>query len=104
MKSFKIIIDEDALTDLQRATNWYNERVENLGARFKKQVKRQIAGLKKNAIGFTIRYRKIHCLPVKKFPYIIHYSVDEAKSVVKILAIIHTSRDPDIWETKTKSF
>ncbi|HZY36040.1 MAG TPA: type II toxin-antitoxin system RelE/ParE family toxin [Mucilaginibacter sp.] len=97
------MIDEDALMDLQEATDWYNGRAENLGSRFKKQVKRQIAGLKKNAIGFNIRYAKIHCLPVKKFPYIIHYSVDEAKSVVKILAIIHTSRDPDIWEKKTKT-
>ena len=68
MKSFKIIIDEDALLDLQEATIWYNGRLENLGSRFKKQVKRQIVGLKKNAIGFNIRYEKIHCLPVKKVP------------------------------------
>jgi len=39
---------------------------------------------------------------VEKFPFLIHYIIDEDSRVVNVYAIIHTSRNPKIWERKTK--
>lgn len=42
-------------------------------------------------------------MPIEKFPYMVHFTVDEKNGIVKILAVIHTSRNPDIWDEKTKN-
>jgi hypothetical protein len=39
MNTYKLKIDEEALQDIQNATDWYNEQLEGLGTRFQKQVK-----------------------------------------------------------------
>ena len=100
MKSYKIIIDADALQDIQDAPDWYNEQSAGLGSRFQKQVKSQINSLK-NAVGsYSIRYADVHCMLIKKFPFLVHFVVHEEKKLVEIFAVIHTSRNPKIWEQK----
>ncbi|MDR3695706.1 type II toxin-antitoxin system RelE/ParE family toxin [Mucilaginibacter sp.] len=103
MKSYKIVLDRDALSDLKESEDWYNKRVANLGTRFKNVVKKQISALRKNAGGYNVRYRKVHCMPIKKLPFLVHFTVDEVNLTIKVLAIIHTSRSPDIWDDKTQN-
>jgi plasmid stabilization system protein ParE len=102
MKSFRIVIDDAALSDIKEAANWYDKHGENLGSRFKKSVKQQINIIKSNADSYSVRYKNVHCALVKKFPFLIHFVIDEKNHVVKILAVIHSSRSPDIWQEKTK--
>ena len=100
MKVYKIRIDQKAISDIQEATNWYNKRLPKLGTRFQQVVKRQIGTLKNNAEVYSTKYQDVHCMPVKKFPYLIHFTVDGANRVIEIFAVIHTSRSPDIWDEK----
>ncbi|SDT63981.1 ParE toxin of type II toxin-antitoxin system, parDE [Mucilaginibacter mallensis] len=102
MKSYKIKIKDEALVDILNITDWYNERVPNLGLKFQKNTRLQINTLKHNAYSFAIRYKDVRCTLVKKFPFLIHYIIDEDNKVVNVYAIIHTSRNPKIWERKTK--
>jgi hypothetical protein len=104
MKSYRIIIDNDALLDIKESADWYNKCEENLGSRFKKSVKQQINFIKINADSYSIRYKRVHCTLVKKFPFLIHFVIDEKNRIVKVLAVIHSSRSPEIWEEKTKEF
>jgi len=102
MKSYKIKIKDEVLTDILNITDWYNERVPNLGLKFQKNARLQINSLKHNAHIFAVRYNSVRCVLVKKFPFLIHYIIDEDSRVVNVYAIIHTSRNPKIWERKTK--
>jgi hypothetical protein len=36
MRTYKLKIDEEALQDIQNATDWYNEQLQGLGTLFKK--------------------------------------------------------------------
>ncbi|MCD0465904.1 type II toxin-antitoxin system RelE/ParE family toxin [Flavobacterium sp. ENC] len=99
---YKIKIDQEALNDLREIVIWYNSQLQNLGIRFHKQVKTQINSLKTQPYIYTIRYKDIRCMLVKKFPFMIHYSVNEELYLLEIYAILHTSRSPEIWNTKTK--
>jgi hypothetical protein len=101
MKQYQIHIDKDAFADIKYAAAWYNEQQVGLGAKFIKQTKTQITSLKTNPLKCSVRYSNIRCLLVKKFPFLIHYSVDELNNIVEIFAVIHTSRNPKIWEQKT---
>lgn len=100
MNSYQLQIDEEALDDIQKITDWYNERSKGLGTRFQKQTKLQINSLKNNADIYAIRYRDVRCMIIKKFPFMVHYTVNSELLIVEIFAVIHTSRNPKIWEQR----
>lgn len=102
MIRYKVFIDPEALHDIQQATDWYNKQLAGLGSRFQKQVKAQINSLKRNPLTYTVRYTNVRCMPVKKFPFLIHFTVSENQELIEIFAVIHTSRNPKIWEVRNK--
>jgi mRNA-degrading endonuclease RelE of RelBE toxin-antitoxin system len=100
LKARKITISPSAIFDIQEATDWYNKRLPKLGSRFQLAVKRQIGALKNNAEGYKTKYQDVHCMLVKKFPYLIHFTIDETNRIIEVFAVIHTSRSPEIWDEK----
>ena len=102
MSSYKLQIDADALQDIQKATDWYNEQLQGLESRFQKQIKLQIDSLKKDATLYAIRYADVRCMVIKKFPFMVHFTLNTELFLVEVFAVIHTSRDPKIWEGRRK--
>jgi hypothetical protein len=41
---------------------------------------------------------------IKKFPYMVHFYINEETNVVEVLAVISTLRNPKIWEEKTARY
>ena len=100
--SYKLKIDVDAFTDIQQAQDWYELQQKGLGKRYTNQVKKQINALKKNPYIFSIKYKEIRCKKIDKFPFLIHYKINEELKTVNIFAIFHTSRNPEIWNRNNK--
>jgi mRNA-degrading endonuclease RelE of RelBE toxin-antitoxin system len=98
--TFNIKIDKDAFADIEAAAEWYNEQSYGLGTRFKNQVKSQIFSLETKALAFGVRYADVRCMLVHKFPFLVHYKINETESTVEIFAVLHTSRNPKIWEQR----
>ena len=61
MPGYKIVIDPEALQDIQDATDWYNSQLKGLGGHFQKQVKTQINSLKKYPAAYAMRYGDVRC-------------------------------------------
>jgi mRNA-degrading endonuclease RelE of RelBE toxin-antitoxin system len=97
LSEYKIKIDPEAIEDIQLATDWYNNQIPGLGNRFQEQVKTQVNYLKSNPLGYAIRYKNVRCALVRKFPFLIHFEVDDKAKIVSIYALFHTSRNPKIW-------
>jgi toxin ParE1/3/4 len=101
MKSYQLVIEPEAVEDIQEALNYYAEIYGNLGRRFKDSVDKTLEQIKKNPF-YQIRYNgNIRWLHLKKFPYSIHYIIDDLYDNIHILAIIHTASDPDktwLWQ------
>lgn len=95
--AYRILIDEDARTDIQESIDWYDKQKHGLGKQFYRQVNTSINRLRSHPF-FQIRYDDVRCLPIKRFPYMIHYTLDEAKQEVVIRAVFHTSLDPERWQ------
>ncbi len=95
---FILKIDEDALQDIQEITNWYNIQEKGLGKRFQIQTLSQINSLKSNPHICAVRYDDMRCMLIKKFPFLVHYSLDDTNLIVSIYGVLHTSRDPQIWK------
>jgi toxin ParE1/3/4 len=96
---FKIKLNLDARNDIQNNIDWYNEQQKNLGKKFLDEIKTYIQKLKSIPF-FQIRYDNVRCLPLKKFPFMIHYTIDEDEKVIIIRAILNTHRDPSIWKDR----
>ena len=96
MKQRKILIDIDALSDINSSMTWYEEQSTGLGIRFGKQVRSQINSLKVNPEAYSVRYLNVRCMLIKKFPFLVHFIITE-NDTVNIFAVFHTSRNPKIW-------
>ncbi|MGE4288172.1 MAG: type II toxin-antitoxin system RelE/ParE family toxin [Salinivirgaceae bacterium] len=101
MKKYRVRIEPRALADIQEITDWYNEKQAELGYRFLKTTIKQINSLSKNPCRFAIRYKVIRCMIIKKFPYMVHFYINQENSSVEILAVISTDRSPEVWKKKT---
>ena len=99
MKSYRIIILPQALEEIQDAIDYYDEQQIGLGKRFYTASRNTLSTIKKIPF-FQVRYDDVRCLLIKGFPFMIHYTVDEASSQIFIHAVIHTSRNPDEYWLK----
>ncbi len=91
---FKLKADKRALDELQKQVDYYNEEQRGLGKRFKDAVSDAIKSVRKNPF-YNIRYDYIRCFPLKKFPFMLHFTVDEKEKIVFLHAIINTSKNPE---------
>lgn len=73
---FEIKIEPEAELDIQTGIDWYNEQMPGLGVKFHAEVKAHLNTLKTNLI-FHIRYDDVRCLPLKKHPFMIHFTISE---------------------------
>ena len=94
---FQLKIDTDALNDIQETFELYETQLKGLGLRYKTQAKKQINSLKKDPYLFSIKYNEIRCRKIEKFPFLIHYLINENTKTVTVFAVFHTSRNPEIW-------
>jgi plasmid stabilization system protein ParE len=97
--TYSVVIDEKALQDAQEAIDYYEEQQAGLGGRFEKELNQQITLLEKNPF-FRIRYDQIRCLPLKKFPFMLHFTIDESEKIIAVIAIFHTAQHPKKWKKK----
>lgn len=93
---FKIFIEPLALEDLQSAIDSYEDKQDGLGKRFLEVFDSHIKGLALNPF-FQIRYDNVRCLPMKVFPYMIHFITDENTNSVEVKAVLNTHKNPDKW-------
>lgn len=94
MDRYKISISNKALKEIQETVSYYENFSIGLGKRFSLEVKQSVKVLQKNPF-FQIRYDEIRCLPLRKFPCMIHFFVDIENKFVEIFGVINTSQNPE---------
>lgn len=97
--AFTIVLDPRAVRDIQESIDYYEEQKLGLGKRFEKHVDHSLSILIKNPF-FQVRYDEVRCLPLIKFPHMIHYTINEEKKVVIVRAVFHTAKDPGVWKQR----
>ena len=98
---FNVEYNPDFFNDIVQAVDWYNEKQAGLGDRLFNNIKKQTIKLSTSALHFAVN-DDIRCLGIDKFPYLIHYRVNEQTKTVKVEALFHTSRDPNIRDERTR--
>ncbi len=89
-----------AKKDIQQAVSWYNLKQNHLGNRFLRTLRNEVKVIQKNPSAFINRYNEIHTLVMNDFPFMIHYLIENELKKVIIVAVFHTSLNPDNWNRK----
>ncbi len=99
--NFIIDVEVEAFNEIQEAIDYYNQMQSGLGKRFYKTIDQCFSFLKKNYLLFAIVYDDVRCMPVKKFPYMIHYRVLTSQKTISIKAVFCTHKDPSALKKRT---
>ena len=91
--AFRLKIEPLAKFDIQTEINYYNSKQKGLGKRFHNEVKIYFNTIKSSPF-YQIRYDDVHCLPLKTFPAMIHYTIDDSNKLVTVRAVVNTNKDP----------
>lgn len=80
--------------ETEEARRWYNRQQKGLGKRFVNDVEKVINDIKANPFFASVKFETIRTAACKIFPYVVHYEIDEAEKIVRILSVFHFSRRP----------
>ncbi len=92
MAAYKLIIIEQAVSELEDACLFYNNQIAELGFEFEEEVVTLLEIIKSNPLAFPIKFAHIHEAVVKRFPFVINYEIAETQIIVS--AIFHTKQSP----------
>ena len=92
--AFNTIVLPSAIRDIQEIIDYYDSLQQGLSLKFDNELNDYFLTLQKNPF-FQVRYANVRCLPLKKFPVMIHFTIEEKLNIVYIRAVLNTSKDPD---------
>ncbi len=94
----KLILKPLAEIEITEAAIWYNFQRDGLGEEFLLALEAKFNEIKRNPYLFKIIYKNGRRAFSNRFPYGIFFITEE--TIIYILAIVHTSRNPKIWKRK----
>lgn len=94
MKRYFLISDQ-AYFDIDEAGKWYDKQREGLSVDFELCVEAGFDDIQLQPEGYQLRYREVRVRYIKRFPYGIHYLLED--DVIYVIAVFHTSKDPNSW-------
>jgi len=94
---YKVILLPPAKEDIKSASDWYNKQQKGLGKQFSISVRKTVKFIKNNPLAYRTRYGNTKTAIIERFPYMLHYSIDDDEKLIIISTILHTSRNPEKW-------
>ncbi len=94
MKKYTLVYFPGSLQDIEDAVDYYNQQQGGLGNRFILDVEKTIASIKRNPFFASVKYDRVRCAGLRKFPFSVHYIIDEENFCVIITAVFNTWREP----------
>jgi plasmid stabilization system protein ParE len=97
----RFILRPRAERDIQSVFDWYESQQPTLGDEFKASLRERLLTIREFPESAPIIHRDVRRAVVSRFPYLIFFVVQPTR--VAVLAILHQSRDPNVWPRETKS-
>lgn len=99
IKPFSIELSAEAEVDFDNSYEFYFEESPIVADAFFNQINLGFENIKQNPKSFPIAYKDVRKFVIKKFPFVIYYRITE--TLIQVIAIFHTSRNPKIWDDRT---
>lgn len=93
-----LIFRPQAVKELEHAVEFYEAQRAGMGMRLAAEVRDVLARLQQRPLIHHVIVRDIRKAALHQFPFCVYYRL--LKNRLIVLAIFHTSRDPDIWQRR----
>jgi toxin ParE1/3/4 len=100
--NYRLLLSSEAEKDLDEIIEYYESVRQGLGAEFYLSYKDAERLILENPKLFAFIESEIRRVLLNKFKYAVYYHIIEDKTEIEILAVVHTSRDPDYWRKRVK--
>lgn len=91
---YNVKLVTDAKKDFAEAHRYYLKISRKTASNFGKDVKAAIGHLEINPF-YEIRTENFRAIPLKTFPFLLFFEVNEAAKEVKVVAIFNTNQDTE---------
>ena len=88
----------EAKAEFDEAADWYEARHKGLGRDFIGKVREVIKRITGNPKLFAIVRGQVRQTVIERFPYSVLYQEDKHEIIV--IAVFHSSRNPDVWKKR----
>ncbi len=93
--AYNLLITPEASKQVEQAVEYYSEYVsKKVALDFLKDYRRAVSEIVKVRY-FQLFYLDFRARVMKKFPYLVFYTLDEERKLIIIKAVFHTSQHPD---------
>ena len=93
--NYKIILLDQAQEDIFEEMLWYEEKQSGLGLSLERSLKAILKQLETYPMMYQIRYDETRIAFPDRFPYGLHYFIEDQK--VYVTALVHQKDDPTKW-------
>ena len=97
---YSLILDNDALTDVDEAAAWYESQRDGLRVDFLLKFDEAIEFLQSHPKIFSLVLVHFRRMLMNRFPYAIYYSVDDELKEIDVVGVFHTSMNPEVWKER----
>jgi plasmid stabilization system protein ParE len=91
----RLIVSPDARDNIADAEAWYEAQRLGAGQKFMARMRRCIRAIRNAPLGHTPLHGPYRRAVVPGYPYIAIYRYDPTTRTVSVVALWHTSRDPN---------
>jgi toxin ParE1/3/4 len=95
VSEYRLVIQPVAANDIASARAWYESQRDGLGAEFLDEVQAALAKLRRAPGVHPLTYRDYRQFVVRRFPYVIHYHLEDDR--ISVVGVFHGHRDPRAW-------
>ncbi len=90
---YKIIVSPMAQIEIEDISEYYFQISFKILTKFYTELENAYKYLERNP-HFQKRYKNYRAIPIKKFPYLLFFMIDETNKTIKVLSCFNTSRSP----------
>ena len=80
--SYELVLQSEAIIDIQEVFDWYEERRAGLGFEFIEEMEEGFDRLSRNPQHYTAINQKYRRVGIKRFPYLIVYEIEDNKVII----------------------
>jgi plasmid stabilization system protein ParE len=96
--SLPVVVRPEAQQDLTDAEAWYERQRSGLGQDFLAEVSVQFDDIAAQPQLYAVAWKNVRACRLRRFPYVVYYRAWDDR--VEVLAVLHGSRDPAVWQSR----
>ncbi len=89
-----------AVQDLQEICAWYESQSPGLSDRFLDILQTLVEQISENPHRFMEKEGNARMALLRKFPYKVFYMINDSKSTVRVIALMHRARHVKVWQER----